>query len=94
MLAKTPSGDIVDVLVMDDPELAGMVPMVELDRRLWLTDDKSKVVEDGDPDSAFLYGDKGTLKPEPEAEKLGATKPAPKQAKKPADKSATKEEDK
>lgn len=44
---------------------------MKLDRKLWLTADKSKVVEDGSPDAAFLLGTEGTEVPDAEAERLG-----------------------
>jgi hypothetical protein len=53
---------------------AGMQPIVTLDRRLWLVEDKSRVVEDGDPEAAFLYSVPGTIVPKAEAEALGAIK--------------------
>jgi hypothetical protein len=62
---------------------------MELDRKLWLTADKSKVVEDGDPDAAFLLGTPGTVVPDDEAERLGLTgkpKAAEKQTAAPANK--------
>lgn len=42
-----------------------------LDRTLWLTADKDKVVEDGSPEAAFLLGNEGTEIPDAEAERLG-----------------------
>lgn len=57
---------------------------MKLDRSLWLTADKDKVVEDGSPDAAFLLGNEGTEVPDDEAERLGLTgkkaAPAEKQA--------------
>lgn len=44
---------------------------MELDRKLWLTADKDRVVEDGDPAAAFLLGNEGTTVPNDEAERLG-----------------------
>jgi hypothetical protein len=64
-------------IVVETLEQASMVEMIRLDRKLWLTADKSKVVEDGDLDAAFLYGVEGTLKPKPEAEELGALPKSP-----------------
>lgn len=50
---------------------------MELDRRLWLTADKDGVVEDGDPNAAFLLGNEGTEIADEEAERLGVkAKPA------------------
>lgn len=41
------------------------------DRRLWLTADKARVVEDGDPEAAFLLaGPEGTISPD-DVERLG-----------------------
>ena len=34
-------------------------PRVKLDRKLWYTEDHSRVVEDGDPRAAFLFGTAG-----------------------------------
>lgn len=47
--------------------------MYTLDRKMWLTADKSEVVEDGDPRAAFLLGGAGTDVPDSEAERLGLT---------------------
>lgn len=44
---------------------------MELDRRLWLNADRTKVVEDGDPEAAFLLGNEGTEIPDDEAKRLG-----------------------
>lgn len=44
---------------------------MRLDRRLWLTADKDRVVEDGDPEAAFLLGTEGKEIPDSEAERLG-----------------------
>ena len=66
------------------------------DRRLWLTADKSKAVEDGDPRAAFLLCTPGRSIPRPQAEALGLVKPPVvpkpevKEAEKPADKAQTK----
>ena len=45
--------------------------MIVADRRLWLTADKARVVEDGDPAAAFLLASPGTEIPVAEAERLG-----------------------
>jgi hypothetical protein len=58
--------------------------MFTLDRKLWLTADKERVVEDGHPDAAFLLGSAGTVIAEAEAERLGL-KTAPKTALKAAE---------
>lgn len=47
--------------------------MIVADRRLWLTADKVRVVEDGDPAAAFLLASPGTEIPVDEAERLGLT---------------------
>lgn len=47
--------------------------MIVADRRLWLTADKARVVEDGDPAAAFLLASPGTEIPVDEAERLGLT---------------------
>ncbi len=46
-------------------------PLVKLERKLWLTADKSEVVEDGDPAAAFLLGLPGDEIPVSEAHRLG-----------------------
>lgn len=43
------------------------------DRRLWLDAKKERVVEDGDPDAAFLLVGEGSNFPAAEAEGLGLT---------------------
>jgi hypothetical protein len=67
--------------------------------KLWLTEDRSRVVEDGDKEAAHLFLPKGHEIPMEMAQKYGladkpakkASKPAEdKKASKPADKSATK----
>ena len=65
------------------------------DRRLWLTADRSKVVEDGEPGAAFLLCTPGRSIPRAQAEALGllkAPKPEPekKEDPKPADKAMKK----
>lgn len=44
-----------------------------LDRTLWLTADKDRVVEDGDPAAAYLLGAAGATIDDAEAERLGLT---------------------
>lgn len=44
--------------------------MIVADRRLWLTADKARVVEDGDPAAAFLLASPGTEIPAGEVERL------------------------
>lgn len=46
---------------------------MKLDRKLWLTADRGKVVEDGDPKAAFLLGVAGSDVPDDEAKRLGLT---------------------
>lgn len=89
-------GDSGITIVKQHPNL-GQGEMVTLDRRLWLTAGRDAVVEDGDPDAAFLYGTAGKKVPREEAERLGAVpaeKPQRKQAAKTEDKQAVKHEDK
>lgn len=45
-------------------------------KRLYLTADKAKVVEEGDPEAAFLLVGEGGQIPQEEAEKYGLTKAA------------------
>ena len=62
---------------------------MKLDRTLWLTADRDKVVEDGDPKAAFLLGTAGKDVPDDEAKRLGITEkkaPAAKQTPAPANK--------
>lgn len=67
------------------------------DRRLWLTADKERVVEEGDPDAAFLFVSAGKEVSDEDASRYGLDAPAPapapepepeKQADPPADKQA------
>ena len=44
---------------------------VEINRRLFLTADRSRVVEAGDPEAAFLYATPGKRIPTDEAERYG-----------------------
>lgn len=67
---------------------------VEVDRKLWLTKDRDRVVEDGDPEAAFLYATPGKRVPREEAERLGVVKPQRKQAAKAEDKQAPRSENK
>ena len=64
-------------IVVETLDQAALGKQVRLPRKMWLVEDKSHVVEDGDPEAAFLYGCEGTLVPESEAIKLGAI-PSPK----------------
>lgn len=72
-------------IVVETLEQAAMVKMIRLDRKLWLNADKTKVVEDGDPEAAFLYGIRGHLVPENEAIKLGAVPPPEEEPLKPGE---------
>lgn len=54
--------------------------MVVIDRHLYLTEDKSRVVEEGDVDGRWLWASPGQEIAKEEAERLGAVKPAPKPA--------------
>lgn len=66
--------------------------MYTADRKLWLTEDKERVVEDGDPAAAFLYAKAGTRLSDEDAERYGLTKPTAKA--KSEEKAAPKPEDK
>lgn len=60
-----------------------------VDRKLWLTADRERVVEDGDPDSAFLFATPGDEITEDVAKRYGLKQTAPranKQAAPPATK--------
>lgn len=46
---------------------------VVADRRLWLTADGERLVEDGDPDAAFLWSVAGRSVPATDAARLGYT---------------------
>ena len=41
------------------------------DRRLYLTRDESRVVEEGSPEAAFLFATPGTIVPAADADRLG-----------------------
>lgn len=53
------------------------VEMWVADRRLCLTEDKSKVVPEGHPDGRWLWATEGQEVPRAEAEQLGAISPEP-----------------
>lgn len=55
-------------------------PYVILEEKLWLTADRERVVQDGDPEAAFLLGTPGKRVPADEAERLGLTGKKPKAA--------------
>ena len=44
---------------------------MKLDRTLWLTADRDRVVEEGDPEAAYLLGTAGKEIPDDEAKRLG-----------------------
>lgn len=75
-----------------EPEETG--DKVTIDRRLWLTKDRDRVVEDGDPEAASLYSTPGKRVPREEAEALGVVKPQRKQAAKAEDKKSAPAENK
>lgn len=50
--------------------------MVVIDRHLYLTEDKTRVVEEGDPASRWLWASPGQEMSREEAERLGAVKRA------------------
>ncbi len=59
------------------------------DRRLWLTVDSERVVDDGDPDAAFLLAGEGAEVSDEDAKRYDLKKkpkPADKQAPAPANK--------
>lgn len=61
------------------------------DRRLWLTADRARVVEEGDPEAAFLFTSPGKEISDEDAERYGLDekpKAEEKQAETPADKEA------
>lgn len=51
------------------------VEMVTVDRHLYLTEDKDRVVEEGDPAGRWLWAAPGSEVPRVDAERLGAIKP-------------------
>lgn len=51
---------------------------VVIDRHLYLTEDKSRVVEEGDVDGRWLWAAPGQEMSKEEAERLGAVKSEPK----------------
>lgn len=49
-----------------------MAGIARIDRRLWLTEDRTQLVEDGDPRAAFLWSPgPGTTVTEEDAERVG-----------------------
>lgn len=52
----------------------GQGPQYKVDRHLYLTEDKDRVVEEGDPASRWLWATPGLMVPLAEAERLGAVK--------------------
>ena len=57
-------------LAIDDCE-ENVMSKITVDRRLWLTADKDALVEDGDPQAAFLWAVEGREMPKNEADRLG-----------------------
>lgn len=51
--------------------------LVTIDRHLYLTADRSRVVEEGDPAGKSLWATPGLMVSRREAERLGASGPAP-----------------
>jgi hypothetical protein len=97
-----------EVNLMKDQADSELQDVWVADRRLWLTADKSKAVEDGDPRSAFLLIAPGQTMLRTRAEELGVipdpvvkeaeqkteSDVAPKEKSKPADKEKKKPADK
>jgi len=54
---------------------------VTIDRRLYLTEEKDRVVEEGDLAARYLWAAAGDVVPRVEAERLGAVVPRPADAK-------------
>lgn len=52
-------------------------PLVTIDRHLYLTEDRSRVVEEGNPAGRWLWASPGQQVARREAERLGALQPAP-----------------
>jgi hypothetical protein len=67
---------------------------VEIDRTLWLTAEQDALVEDGDPQAAFLWATAGKRMPKAEAEEFGYKPLKAKAEPKPTSKARTKDEDK
>lgn len=67
---------------------------MKVDRTLWLTADRCRVVEDGDPEAAFLLATAGKDVPDVEAARLGllgGSRPAAVVEEKQAEESANKQ---
>lgn len=54
----------------------GQGPQYKVDRHLYLTEGKDRVVEEGDPASRWLWATPGQMVPLAEAERLGAVSAA------------------
>lgn len=54
-----------------------MAETVKIDRHLYITEDGSRVVEEGDPAGRWLWAAPGQDVPRAEAERLGAVAPEP-----------------
>jgi hypothetical protein len=61
---------------------------ITVDRRLWLTADRERVVEDGDPEAAFLLAALGQTISESDAERYGLVPKAKTKASAKSDKKA------
>lgn len=61
---------------------------ITVDRRLWLTADRERVVEDGDPEAAFLLAAPGQTVSETQAERYGLVPKAKTKASAKSDKKA------
>lgn len=77
-------------LKMNLSEGTGDAEMWTADRHLYLTEDGSRVVEEGDPAGRWLWAGPGTEVPKSDAEKLGAIPAETKQRAQPEDKAAAK----
>ena len=59
---------------MEKETLGGVQTFYIADERLWLTEDKTEVVKNGDPKAATLYASVGTRIPEEAAIRFGLVK--------------------
>ena len=59
---------------MEKETLGGVQTFYIADERLWLTEDKTEVVKDGNPKAATLYASPGTRIPEEAAIRFGLVK--------------------
>lgn len=58
-------------LTINIPEREPMSSRITVDRRLWLNAAKDGLVEDGDPDAAFLWAGPGREVSKDDADRLG-----------------------